>query len=458
MSDNELEEILKEFSTKKDSQSQIPAEENKKTEPILPERPVKKKTVEPEEVLSFDNFIEAPGKKHQENDDEYVELDKDDKPVKKNKKRIVIIITALVLVIALGVGAYFLFFHHSDDKKIPETTTEKKEQVVVVEKKEETDKNPLTGEADYNTAAVDKRPVAVVVENEYSTEAVRPQWALSDADIVLEGESEFSTRMLLFWADYTDVPEQVGPARSARPPFIHFSQLFDSIFIHAGLSKSKGNYVGADDVFVNENIDHVNLLAGEGYQYFARDNSRQTAVEHTGYLKGDLLSELIEDKQFRTELDKDRFSVFNFNEEDTKLSDTAASKVEFRWNTKGNCPKKGTYYYDESTKTYKTTDFDSGYGESEVSWKNLIFLLDQTEYIVKENYKNGRSETYCDYKLSGGKGAVLSEGTYVDITWGVDNGKLWMKDANGKEVKLNAGKSYIGYGSENYGGAITIVE
>ena len=147
--------------------------------------------------------------------------------------------------------------------------------------------NPLTGESGFNQSARNKQPVAVVVENEYSTAAVRPQWGLSDADIVMEGESEYSTRLLLFWADYTDVPDMVGPTRSARPPFIKFNMLFDGIFIHAGLSQSKGNYVGADSIFKTEDVDHINLLElAEDGTYFGRSNERNTSMEHTGYLNG----------------------------------------------------------------------------------------------------------------------------------------------------------------------------
>ena len=51
---------------------------------------------------------------------------------------------------------------------------------------------------------------------------------------------------------------------------------------------------------------------------------------------------------------------------------------------------------------------------------------------------------------------VLSQGTAVEITWGVSNGKLWMKDSNGNDVSLNPGKTYIGYGSSNYGGSISL--
>lgn len=450
MSDKELEEILNEFSTNRERTHTEPKVEA----PVIGEpKPENELKFEPAEVLSFENFVEAPKPSIHAEEDEA--QDDDDKKGGKPPKKVIIAIVAVVVAIAVGI-AVFAMTRNKENPEQPkqsitqETTTE----APVIE----TAKNPFTGEAEYNEVAVGKRPVAVVVENEYSTEAVRPQWALADADIVLEGESEFSTRLLLFWADYTKVPSKVGPARSARPPFIHFSQLFDSIFIHAGLSKSKGNYVGANTVFTNENIDHVNLLA-ESSTFFDRDNSRHTAIEHTGYLKGENVPDLISKKGFRTEAKESKFTSLSFYDEETKLSDTVANKVEFRWTTKGNCPKKGHYYYDSTSKTYKTTDFDSKYGESGASWKNLVFLLDQTQYVVKENYKGkGSSETYCDYKLSGGKGAVLSEGTYVDITWGVTNGKLWMKDASGKEIKLNVGKTYIGYGSENYGGTITIVE
>ena len=41
---------------------------------------------------------------------------------------------------------------------------------------------------------------------------------------------------------------------------IRFSQMWDSVFIHAGLSHSKGDYVGADTVFEKHDTDHVNLL------------------------------------------------------------------------------------------------------------------------------------------------------------------------------------------------------
>lgn len=376
----------------------------------------------------------------------------DDEKPKKKGKTIAIVLVVLVLVVAIAVGVYFYFFNGN---KQDEVTTVTKPQATesVSETSPLGPQNPLTGEAGYDESALTQRPVAVVVENEYSTSSVRPQWGLADADIVLEGESEFSTRMLLFWADYNKVPEQVGPARSARPPFIRFSQLFNAVFIHAGLSHSKDNYVGADEVFKNENVDHINLLSfSESSSYFHRDKSRTSTIEHTGCLMGAHTAEMLQKSKINLKLNESKFTKLQFNDEAKALSSNTANEVSFKW-SKGYCPKLGKYTYDAEKHKYTTTDFDSKYGTSGVEWENLIFLLDETEYIVKHNYKHaGNSETYCNYKLSGGKGIVCSEGTCVEITWGVKDGKLWMKDAQGNEVKLNPGKSYIGYGSSNHGG------
>ena len=372
------------------------------------------------------------------------------KPKKKNPAKAIIIALIVIIIAALGVLAYLYFngfFGSKDEPKQTETTTQ------AVEFDANT-ANPLTGEMGFNKNALDKRPVAVVVENEYSTEAVRPQWGIADADIVMEGESEFSTRLLFFWADMNMVPDQVGPARSARPPFIRFSQMWDSVFIHAGLSRSKDDYEGADTVFENEKIDHINLLSQtEDGTYFGRDNTRQTAVEHTGYLNGKNTVQLIANNKIDTELNEGKFTRFEFNEKAEELGEDSGVKATFKWSDK--CPKEGVFTYDEDKHKYVTEDFDSKYGKSNVEFETLIYLLDETEYIVKENYKHsGQSETYCNYALAGGEGKMFSEGTSIDIKWEKEDGKLVIKTADGEDVKLNRGKIYIGYGSSNHGGSI----
>ncbi|MBQ7740491.1 MAG: DUF3048 domain-containing protein [Eubacterium sp.] len=376
----------------------------------------------------------------------------------KLKKGIIIGLVVLI-IIALITGVYFGFI--KKDKSDKPTKAETSQSTTVKADEELGEINPLTGEGGYNASAIGKRPVAVVVENEYSAESVRPQWGINKADIVMEAETEFSTRMLFFWADYTNMPDQIGPTRSARPPFIHFSNLFNAVFIHAGLSHSKGDYVGADTVFENEGIDHINLLRlDESGNFFGRDTSRGGSMEHTGYLNGNNTEALLQKSNIKTELNTAKFSQLKFNKKPKALSESNANTISFLWSDPengGHCPKTGKYRYDADEEKYTTSDFDSSNGDADVEFENLIFLLDETEYIVKHDYKSaGNSETYCDYKLTGGKGVVASRGTYINITWSVKDGKLVLKNEKGKEVKLNPGKSYIGYGSSNKGGKVTI--
>ncbi len=466
VSDKELDEILKEieqYSQKKEGASGKNDESgfHMETEEIAP--PVQ--SYEDEKVnLSFNDAEHQPtdnsrydfGDDGDDTDDD-VPTGKPKKKIKKNA--VAVLIISAILLIGILAGVYFGVLAKRGDGDEPATKAPASE-VMSVDKKRGAI-NPLTGEEGYNEAALNKRPVAVVVENEYSTESVRPQWGMEQADIVLEGESEYSTRMLLFWADYTSVPAQVGPTRSARPPFIRFSQLFDSVFIHAGLSHSKDNYEGADTVFKNEGVDHINLLSySEDGTYFGRDYTRTSTVEHTGFLNGKNMEALLSKAGFDMSLDSKKFSVLSFNEKAEKLDGGEATSVKFTWSdvySSGKCPKIGKYFYDSESGAYTTKDFDSRYGEANLKFENLIFLLDETEYVVKQNYKgSGNSETYCNYNLSGGEGMILSEGTYMIIKWSVKDGKLALTTEDGKEVKLNPGKSYIGYGSSNHGGKVEI--
>ena len=85
----------------------------------------------------------------------------------------------------------------------------------------------------------------------------------------------------------------------------------------------------------------------------------------------------------------------------------------------------------------------------------ILVLFDTTEYVAKANYKNsGSAEIYCNYNLAGGKGKLACNGTVTDITWSVENGVLVLKDANGADVNLNVGTTWIGYASSNNGGAV----
>lgn len=368
---------------------------------------------------------------------------------KKKGNKGVIIAVIVILIIAVIAGVVFAVVKNSEE----ETTAAVSETEEVTEAVSEVVDavNPLTGDSDYNSAAVGKRPIAVVVEN---SEASRPQWGIDDEenppDIIVEGEVEDgTTRMLWMYADYTSVPLQIGPIRSARPPYIKFSELFDSIFLCWGQSQTKRgtDYVGANTVFRVDEVDHINQMTYSGkVTLFGRDSSRSVSSEHTGVLYGENIADAIEEQGFRTDADDSSYTKFSFLED--AAYDTACDALNVTFSSR---IATRSWTYDSSDGKYHCTDY-----ETDVARENLLILFDTTEYISKANYKNsGSAEIYCNYTLAGGAGKLACNGTVIDITWSVEDGLIVLKDTSGNDVSLSVGTTWIGYASSNNGGAVS---
>lgn len=351
---------------------------------------------------------------------------------------------------------------------------------------QETAANPLTGQTEeegFDKDALNRRVTAFVVEN---TSEARPQWGMDDPnyspDIVLQGEVEAGiTRTLWMYADYNKLPEIIGPMRSARPPYIRFSELFDSVFIHWGQSSSKGNYVGANTVFKKDKVDHINQMSfDESIGLFDRDHTRSVSMEHTGILYGSKVPEALDAAGFRKE--PEEYTHLRFDPLAWLVSIRPADTVRVNYSDRASWEKTFWKYNAEDGK-YHTANFNNDFARD-----NLLILYDDTEYVEKFDYKgSGASVIYCDYALGGGKGYLCSQGTFKDIEWRVEDGKLVLIDVAAtkkaqaeaaeaeeseeaeeaeaeseepKEVKaiLYPGKTWIGWISANNGGSVDIGE
>ncbi len=460
----ELDEILKEIKNINAPKEEVPKKDEapfsfaveEEAAPRAAEPEFKPEfTEEPKkESLSFDDFSSfnsaEKGDAPKVIREEAIDMADDKKLPKKGNKKPIIIAIVVVLIVAIAVAAALIVKNKNKEPETtaPQTTQEQTTEAPVTVSKT----NPLTGESDFNEKAVGKRPIACVVENSVSA---RPQWGIADSknppDIIVEGEVEGGeTRMLWMYADYTAVPSQIGPMRSARPPYIKFSELFDAIFLHWGQSQTKKgtNYIGANTVFRQDNVDHINQMTYSGkVALFGRDSSRGVSTEHTGVMYGSKIADAIKGEGFRTDANESKYTKFNFASEETTVSDTECKTLGL---TFSNRTATRDWTYNSSDKMYHSTDY-----KTDVARKNLLVLFDQTEYVSKANYKNsGSSEVYCNYKLAGGKGKLATDGTVVDINWSVKDGVLVIKDTNGNDVSLNVGTTWIGYASSNNGGSV----
>lgn len=463
---DELDDILNEIKSFRNSEPEK-AEEKKKEEPNIfteEEKPAENKEVkidfaeeerveaeeEKSQDIPFERFSESDDKIQNIEEDRAVSEKKKSNNSKGSKKKFPIIAAiAIALIVIIACVVFVVAGKYNDVETTGPIETSQEVTEASTEAPASTN-NPLTGDSDFNAEAVGKRPVACVVENSF---AARPQWGINDKnnppDIIVEGEVEGGeTRMLWMYADYTSVPSQIGPMRSARPPYIKFSELFDAIFLHWGQSQTKKGtaYIGANTVFRVDKVDHINQMTYSGkVTLFGRDSSRGVSTEHTGVLYGDKIAAAIEGEGFRTEADNAHYTKFNFSDDVKYDTDCQSLGLTFSSRT---ATRDWTYSSDDGM--YHCNDYNT-----DVARKNLLVLFDTTEYVAKANYKNsGSAEIYCNYNLAGGKGKLACNGTVTDITWSVENGVLVLKDANGADVNLNVGTTWIGYASSNNGGAV----
>ncbi len=401
--------------------------------------------------------------------------------VMTTKKLAVGIVILLIAAVAAGVVALYQF--RGDMKKIEEPVRQEEEEIVE-EPEPEPIVNPLTGSFDFDEKAAERRICGFVVEN---AQPARPQVGMDDPkyspDMIVEGEVEGGiSRMFWMWADYKKLPEVIGPMRSARPPFIRFAAMFDSYFIHWGMSHTEGGYIGANTVFRRYNTDHIDQMsfANESNLYF-RDYSLGQSQEHTGRVRGENVPAALKEADFRME-PKERTKL-KWREENGTVGNKKCDEVTVTFsNRSGNTH----WTYDKEKNVYKTDSF-----RNDTTRDNLIILTDKTRYVTNAIYL-GHGVTYCDYLMKGGRGYVISNGTYTKIKWRRDGQKLILykekknkipkteeeiaadkaaAEAEGKdpekvktynvekietEYELNRGKSWVGWISRNNGGKVDI--
>ncbi len=102
-------------------------------------------------------------------------------------------------------------------------------------------RNLLTGEVVTDTAVLQRRPIAIKVSNS-PAEYTRPQFGLSQADLVFEHVTEGPiTRFTGVF--YSHTPPEVGPVRSARLIDVEIPAMYDAALAFSGASS------GADGVY-----------------------------------------------------------------------------------------------------------------------------------------------------------------------------------------------------------------
>ncbi|MBO1911003.1 DUF3048 domain-containing protein, partial [Microvirga sp. 3-52] len=240
--------------------------------------------------------------------------------------------------------------------------------------------------------------VAVTINNH---PLARPQSGLSEADIVYELITEGNvTRLLALFQ--SELPEQIGPVRSARDYFIHMAKGLDAFYVAHGYSPD------ALALLNSGYVDHVNGMHYDG-TLFKRSTDRK--APHNSYISSDSIKTAEETTNSSMEINKIPSLSFHESIESAKIGDSTSSFVV----QNGTHPNfTSTYSYQEENGTYDRTvngmlTIDKTNDEPIALSNVLVF-----EAVHQTIDNEGRQAIDLE---SGGKALLFQAGIVKEIEW-----------------------------------------
>lgn len=337
--------------------------------------------------------------------------------------------------------------------------------------------NILTGAPRGEGYAANQRPLAVMINN--ITQA-RPQYGLSQADILTEIEVEGGiTRLMGIFQNYKTIG-QVGPIRSARIQYLELIAPWEMIYVHDGENESTVSPLVKTLDYGQWNIKNPENY-GVAYR-LDRTNWNGSSVErvHREFISGEKLDAYLQKEKVDTVRNYSSGTFFKFVDyrQENPVRDLSAS-IDSAYSTEKDGPivRNGNYvevihnenkdfrtrfFYNSATNTY---DMEQWYSSvyhggnqwlrtmdaavnTQLSFTNVVLLFTQIDNYPGTEAKGGLKRV--DY-VSGGVGYYFYGGKSERIFWqkGNANDMLWLYycDENGQNsqipLELNIGKTYL---------------
>lgn len=324
------------------------------------------------------------------------------KEEKKHSGIMILVIVLAVVVIGGGVAAYMLLGNQSSDwPKIKEPET-----------------NPLTGEVNANLPS---RPFILSTDNDSGL--ARPQSGLSKADIVYEFPVEGgSSRLEPVY--YSQIPDKIGPTRSARPYFIDMAREYRAVFVHHGWSPQAKAYLEKNVIPYISAFTYGNI--------FYRSTDRH--APHNSYTTGEDVWGLIREKGWDEKQDIRKFQFLK-NGEAVTGAEAQDIHIDYRVN-------KNNYKYSTKTESYKKYVNDEAYMDKEtgkqITTRNILVQKVKSKVLDEK----GRLKINM---CAGGDAMLFTKGVVIKGKWSRENldSPTVFTDTEGNEFKLSVGTSWI---------------
>lgn len=295
--------------------------------------------------------------------------------------------------------------------------------------------NLVTGEALVDGLAAGTRPVAIMINN---IRACLPQRGIGSADAIFEMETEGGiTRMMALFADPAAIPA-VGPVRSARDQHLQFALPLNAVFVHIGSSIYAQNLLNQ---FGYQDVDGMYL----GTTSFVFDEARNQAGyanEHCWYTDAAMIAAGMTANNVAST--GAATPLFHFAQSARTPDEGSAPDISFKFSSLA--PVKLTY--DGASNSYLKQAYEQPQVDeltgAQLAFQNVLLLFCDVSLKPDGNC--------TDFDLREGTGYYCYGGKYQAVTWkkGTAAQPLKLYDAEGKELEVNTGKSYIALVSNAY--------
>lgn len=312
-----------------------------------------------------------------------------------------------------------------DQEPIVEEVVEEKQYYVA----------PLSGEL--VEEEVTQRPVMVTINNH---PAARPQSGIASADIVYEMVAEGNvTRLLAVFQ--SELPETVGPVRSARDYFIEMAQGLDAFYIAHGYSPE------AKDLLSSGIVDNINGMQYDGTLFY---RSTDRVAPHNSYITAENIKEGAERVGASFIYQKKVSQAFYDEDESVKIG-IKAKRFDVRYGN--NESFHNSYTYSEESNRYEravggivTKD---ALTNEPIELANVLFF-EMPHYTIDSYGRQSLDLT------AGGRAYVFQQGYLQEVMWDNIDGQLVAVNIDGSPVKLVAGKTWVHFVSTSPGLATSV--
>lgn len=330
--------------------------------------------------------------------------------------KIYILITVIVMAVILIVWSLFNFFNQKIQPEEEEVITEEEQIVPII-------RHQLSGEAIVADEAESFFPIAVMIDNAYDA---RPQAGLDQADIIYEALAEGNITRLVAIFDSNHLVDKIGPIRSARSYYMDWAEEYGGLYVHVG-----GSPQALSDIN-NYNLVNIDQI-GAGEIYFWRDENllapHNVFSSSANWLRAGEMKEVN-----LIEASDDRLT-WNFVDVDEAEEKEIKNKININF---ANSYYTVDWVYNENLKQYQRWQGGDKFyyhtGVQAVADNIVVQVMD--DYLIDEERRGM-------YTKDGGLVYVFNNHGYQEGVWLVEGGRTRFFDAQGQELKLVAGKTWI---------------